>query len=242
VRQGEGVETLEYATGRLVDVHRGAGAGQVLLWHGRQPDMRAAVAPLADLIAAHGPTVHAADWNSHADDGGRSDVLGSLRFVRESIETGGGDPDSMVLVGWSLGGTAAAGLTLHARRLGVRFAHTVCLAGGFPAPDPISGDQLLAGRLPSSKRPSPFTLLHGIADDIVPVATSRAFAQQLIQAGWPVDVVELPTDHGGIAGAELDPSGDGYQPATDDATRSVAAEVADRIAALTLSPPGTPPS
>ncbi|MFZ0142525.1 MAG: hypothetical protein WAL70_15705 [Aeromicrobium sp.] len=234
------METLEYAPGRLVDVHHGEGTGHVLLWHGRQPDMRAAVAPLSDLIAARGPTVHAADWNSHADDGGRSDVLGSLRFVRESITTDGGDPDSVVLVGWSLGGTAAAGLTLHSRRLGVGFAHTVCLAGGFPAPDPISGDQLLTGQLPGSKHPTPFTLLHGIADDIVPVSTSRAFAQQLAQAGWPVEVVELPTDHGGIAGAELDPTGDGYQPATDEATRSVAIEVAERIAALT--PSGTPPS
>ena len=50
---------------------------------------------------------------------------------------------------------------------------------------------------------------------MVPVATSRAFAQQLTQSGWPVEVVELPTGHGGIAGAELDPTGDGYQPATD---------------------------
>ncbi len=52
MRQGGGVDTLEYAPGRLVDVHRGAGAGHVLLWHGRQPDMRDAVAPLSELIAA----------------------------------------------------------------------------------------------------------------------------------------------------------------------------------------------
>ena len=231
MRQGEGVDTLEYAPGRLVDVHRGVGAGHVLLWHGRQPDMRDAVAPLSELIAARGPTVHAADWNSHADDGGRSDVLSSLRFVRESIESGGGDPDSLVLVGWSLGGTAAAGLTLHARRLGVGVAHTVCLAGGFPAPDPISGAKLLTEQLPSSKHPTPFTLLHGTADDIVPVATSRAFAQQLTQAGWPVEVVELPTDHGGIAAAVLDPTGDGYEAASDEATLAVGATIADRIAA-----------
>jgi hypothetical protein len=55
-----------------------------------------------------------------------------------------------------------------------------------------------------------------------------------------VEVVELPTDHGGIAGAELDPTGDGYQPASDEATQAVASEVADRIAAVTSS--GTPPS
>lgn len=232
MRQGEEVDTVEYAPGRLADMHRGIRAGHVLLWHGRQPDMRSAVAPLAGLIAARGPTVHAADWNSHADDGGRSDLLGSLRFVRDSIGNDGGDPDTLVLVGWSLGGLAAAGLALHARKLGIGVAHAVCLAGGFTAQDPISG-QHLTGPLPSSKRPIGFTLLHGIADDVVPVATSRAFAQQLAQAGWPVEIVELPTGHGGIAGAELDPTGDGYQPATDQATRSVAVEVAERVAALT---------
>jgi dienelactone hydrolase len=235
MRQGEVVDTVEYAPGRLADVHRGIRAGHVLLWHGRQPDMRDAVAPLAGFIAARGPTVYAADWNSHADDGGRSDLLRSLRFVRDSIRADGGDPDSLVLVGWSMGGTAAAGLALHARKLNIGVAHTVCLAGGFSAPDPISGNQLLTGRLPKSKQPSGFTLLHGVADDVVPVATSRAFAQQLTQADWPVEVVELPTGHGGIAGAELDPTGDGYQPATDQATRSVAIEVAERIAALTSS-------
>jgi hypothetical protein len=52
-----------------------------------------------------------------------------------------------------------------------------------------------------------------------------------------VEVVELPTGHGGIAGAELDPTGDGYQPATDEETRSVAIEVAERIAALTPPAP-----
>jgi predicted esterase len=197
--------------------------------------MRSAVAPLSRLIAARGPTVHAADWNSHADDGGRSDLLRSLRFVRESVEAGGDDPDSLVLVGWSLGGTAAAGLTLHARKLGVGVAHTMCLAGGFTAPDPISGAHL-TGRLPSSKNPSGFTLLHGIADDVVPIAASRAFGQQLAEAGWPVGVVELPTGHGGIAGAELNPTGDGYQAATDEKTIAVATEVAGRIAAVTASP------
>jgi predicted esterase len=197
--------------------------------------MRSAVAPLSGLIAARGPTVHAADWNSHADDAGRSDLLHSFRFVREAAEADGADPDSLVLVGWSLGGTAAAGLTLHARRLGVSVAHTMCLAGGFPAPDPISGVHL-TGRLPSSKSPSGFTLFHGTADDVVPVAASRAFGQQLAQSGWPVEVVELPTGHGGIAGAELDPTGDGYQAATDEKTIAVATEVAGRIAAVTASP------
>lgn len=207
----------------------------MLLWHGRQPDMRAAVAPLARMIAERGPTVHAVDWNSHADDGGRADILGSLRFVRTSIEARGGDPDALVLVGWSMGGTAATGVTLQADELGVTIAHTVCLAGGFPAPEPISGLQLMTDPLPTRANPTPFTLLHGIGDDVVQVSVSRAFAQRLEQAGWPVTVVEVPTDHGGIAATELDDSEDGYRPADDPATLAVAADVAARIAAVTSS-------
>lgn len=226
---------MEYAPDRRLDVHPGSGPGHVALWHGRQPDMRDIVAPLSRAIAERGPTVHAVDWNSHADDDGRDDVLRSVRFVRESIRASGGDPDALVLAGWSMGGTAAAGLTLHAERLGLRVAHTVCLAGGFPAPDPISGTQLLTDPLPQSSAPTRFTLIHGVGDDVVQISVSRAFAQRLEQAGWPVEVVEVPTDHGGIAAAELDASEDGYQPATDPDTLAVAGQVADRIAAVSPS-------
>jgi dienelactone hydrolase len=191
------VETVEQAPGRAADVHHGIGPGYALLWHGRGPNERGALAPLARLIAARGPSVVVPDWSSEADDGGRADLLGSARLARERIDTAGGDPDSLVLVGWSLGGTAAAGLTIHARRLGVGIAHTVCLAGAFTAPDPISGD-LLTGHLPDGRDRTPFTLMHGLADENVPVAASRAFAQALQLAAWPVEVVELPTDHFGI--------------------------------------------
>ena len=88
----------------------------------------------------------------------------------------------------------------------------MCLAGAFATPDPISGE-LLTGRLPDGRQRSSFTLLHGIADENVPVAASRAFAQSLKLAGWSVEVVELPTDHVGIVDEQ-------------------AVEVAGRVAAL----------
>jgi len=43
-----------------------------------------------------------------ADDGGRADLLDSVHFARERVD----HPDSLVLVGWSMGGLAAAGLTV----------------------------------------------------------------------------------------------------------------------------------
>lgn len=65
------VETVKYAPGRLADVYGGPARPTVLLWHGVQTDARAAVGPLAGLLAARGATVVAPDWKSHAHDGGR---------------------------------------------------------------------------------------------------------------------------------------------------------------------------
>jgi predicted esterase len=70
--------TEEYAPGRHVDVHGEGQDGVVLMWHGRGPDERAAMAPLAQAVALAGVRVLAADWDSTAVDHGRSDILGSL--------------------------------------------------------------------------------------------------------------------------------------------------------------------
>ncbi|GBE68106.1 hypothetical protein MFM001_45680 [Mycobacterium sp. MFM001] len=220
------METVEYAPRRLVDLVGDADRRTVLLWHGQQSNARAAVRPLAELVAGHGLAVVAPDWNSHADDGGRDDLLRSVEFARQRTT----EPDKLVLVGWSLGGAAAAGLTAQAHRYGVHFAHTVCLAGAFMVPDPITGKQPAAW-LPDAQNRSPFTLLHGVADHAVPVATSRDFASALEQNDWPVELVELAADHGSIAGAGYDPVADRYSPGQDRDTLAVASDVAARIAA-----------
>jgi dienelactone hydrolase len=133
--------------------------------------------------------------------------------------------DRLALVGWSLGGVAAAGLTVHAQQHGVQLGHTVCLAGAFTARDPICGGHV-ALELSRPAGRSPFTLLHGVADDVVPIGASRRFASTLERNGWPVEFVELGADHGAIAGAAYDAGAHGYS-ATDDATTlSVATEVA----------------
>jgi dienelactone hydrolase len=218
------VESVEYAPGRWADVFGDSAQTTVLLWHGMQTDARAAVRPLAGLLAELGAAVVAPDWNSHAEDRGSADLLRSLDFTRTRTE------DPIVLVGWSLGGAAAAGVTLHARQFNIKLAHTVCLAGAFMARDPITGRPLTEGLSPD-RVGSPFTLLHGLADDAVPVASSREFAASLEGIGWPVEVVELAADHGSIAGAEYDPVADRYEPAKDDQALRVARDVAARIAA-----------
>jgi predicted esterase len=217
--------TVEYAAGRLADVLGESSQPTVLLWHGQQPDARSSVRPLGELIAGHGLGVIAPDWNSYADDGGRADLLGSVQFARERLD----HPDSLVLVGWSMGGLAAAGLTVQAQRLGVAFAHTVCLSGAFMVPDPIF-NELPATQVNDGAPRSPFTLLHGVADRIIPLSVAHDFAAALRQHQWPVQVVELSADHGSIAGAVYDASAGRYSAAIDAETLAVAADVAARIA------------
>ncbi|ORV88794.1 alpha/beta hydrolase family protein [Mycolicibacterium iranicum] len=126
---------MEYAPGRSIDLFGAPCDPTVLLWHGTQKDARRTVRTLANLLADRGLGVAVPDWDSHSDDGGRSDLLLSVDYARSWSEK----PDGLVLVGWSLGGVAAAGLTMDAADHGLVLAHTVCLAGAFMVPDPISG-------------------------------------------------------------------------------------------------------
>jgi dienelactone hydrolase len=214
------VPTHEYAPGRSLDLYGDAPAPVVLLWHGMQTDSRAAVRPLAERIAERGFAVVAPDWNSHAADHGRSDLLASARFAAGQT----GAADGLTVVGWSLGGAAAAGLTFGAGAYGLRIARAVCLAGAFMAPDPLTGEPLSPGSAAGDR--VPITLLHGAADDVVPVSASRDFAAQIGVAGWRVQYVELAADHANIVGARYDEAGDRYEPSDDPASLAVAAEVA----------------
>ena len=219
------MRTQEYAPGRPVDLYGDPIDRTVLLWHGTQTDARATVRTLAGMLVDRGLSVVVPDWDSHSTDNGRSDLLASADFARQwsRAETGLG------VIGWSLGGVAAAGLAARAADIGLELAFTVCLAGAFMVRDPIFGLDVGDALTGAGRRP-PFTLLHGSADDVVAPAVSRAFAAQLRAHDWPVRLVELAADHGNIAGARYDSAHDRYAPADDEATRSVTAEVADHIA------------
>jgi hypothetical protein len=72
--------------------------------------------------------------------------------------------------------------------------------------------------------------LHGVADRVIPLSVANDFAAALRQHDWPVQVVELPADHGSIAGAVYEASAGRYRAATDAKTLAVAVDVAARIA------------
>lgn len=223
------MDTVEYVPGRSADLFGEPSRPTVLLWHGTQTDSRAAVGVLAEAIAELGVGVIAPDWDSHAADGGRADLLSSVRFAL--TRSAGAD---LVLVGWSLGGVAAAGLTLRAQQFNVPVAHAVCLGGAFMVDDPISGGPVLRD-VPDTAVRTPFSLLVGDADDVVPASAAVQFAAGLQALKWPVEIVEVAADHGSIAGARYDAAADRYEPDDDPATAAVARAVATHIAAVAQS-------
>lgn len=81
-------------------------------------------------------------WNPDAEDGGRTELLTSIRDARELLATQGDDPDQLRLLGIGRGAVAAAGVARYARRLGIAFAHVTCVAPNWNEPDPFSGDLL----------------------------------------------------------------------------------------------------
>lgn len=197
------------ASGKALDVYRRHGAGlgpTVLLWHGRGPDERDVLEPLARLVAERGPVVFVPDWRSDAPDGGQGHLWESIDFIRDNSGDFGGDSNRMVLAGWSLGGKAAAGIGVNEAASG-RWSPSgvVCIACGFDRPAPSTGTVPLDDLATTAAEPVPFWLVHGTRDHIVNVEQSRRFAKALRGRGWRVTVVEADTDHAGIVMTEYDP-------------------------------------
>ncbi|MFC5664176.1 dienelactone hydrolase family protein [Kitasatospora misakiensis] len=203
-------ETVEYALGRLMDVHRPpAGlAGPwpvVLLWHGKAPDTRFEVTPLAQEAAGHGLLVLAPDWRSDAPDSGRADLLTSLDHARRHAADHGGDPAlGFVLAGWSMSGreaiAVATGRDIPEDR---RPTAAVGIASNYARPAVTTGEAPLT-TLADRPSPVPLFLVHGTGDDLVPADATRALDTALLTPS--AEFLQLDTDHAGVILAEYDPA------------------------------------
>lgn len=189
---------ISYCPEHALDVHRLhvdiSGLPVVLLWHGRGPDERRVLEPLAQAAAARGLVVVVPDWRSSADDGGNEALRASLEFVGQRASEFGGDPERLVLAGWSLGGTAGLGLVLNGE---CRPAGYVGIATGHDDTCPTTGRPLpsvLAHEIPDT----PIWLLHGTRDEVVPVERGRAMAKMLVDQGARIQWHEFDTDHAGV--------------------------------------------
>jgi len=224
------------ADGRLLDIHQPADAPAttptVLLWHGRGPDERDVLAPLAREAAALGLTVVVPDWRPDASDGGWGHLLASVRFVRERVGELGSDAERIVLAGWSLGAYAAVSAMLRPDLVdGWRPMAVVGIAGKYVWGRPEMGlrdprEELAAAAVP----PIPVHLVHGTADDVVPFHHSREFADLLRHHRWPVSCTETESDHAGVVMTEYDPAQERCLP-----TRNARVLEAGRAAARVLA-------
>jgi acetyl esterase/lipase len=209
------------ASGQRLDVYRPAAASEplpvVLLWHGRGPDERDVLAPLARAVATQGVVVYLPDWRSDVHDGGRAHQKASVAFARRTAADFGGDDERIVLAAWSLGGKAAVGVALVPAALdGWRPRAVAGVAVGYTTAAPTTGrapmDDVAAIR--DSVPAVPVSLVHGTADPVVDVDQSRRLCAALRHRGRPVSLTELDTDHAGVVMTEYDPEQRRCRPAT----------------------------
>lgn len=226
--------TEEPTPGRHLDV-RGEGP-VVVLWHGRGADSRGVLDGLSELIAGHGLTVVTPDWDAAHPDGGRADLLTSVRRAREIATEQGQDPDTIVVAGWSLGGVAALSLALNARRLGVGVGGLVLIApaDGPHATDPLTG-QPLPTELPSGAGRCRVDIVYGEDDTITPPDMVSGLELRLRAAGWYTSLHAIAADHGEVVGATYDERRDAFVPARSARARDGAQAVAAIVAAATSS-------
>lgn len=221
----------EYAPGRRLLVRGAPEHGVVLLWHGRGVDSSSWMEPLADRVAARGALALAPDWSSETVDGGRSDLLTSLRHARELASEAGHDPDRLVLAGWSLGGTAATSMAVHSKRLGVGLGGVVLMA---PADGPGVLDGISGGPLPRvlprGEGRCRIDVLYGEDDTSTPPDQVGGLELRLRAAGWTTSLQAVAADHGEIVGCRYDARREVYRPSDQSRARAAADEVADVIA------------
>lgn len=191
----------------------------------------AATAPLADALAARGVVVFNVSYRTVSTGGGFptsvDDVACAVATARAAAAAYTTTPERVVLIGHSAGAHLAALVALAPGEFGGDCAEdTSKPADGFVGLSGPYDTDLLAPVLSmffgttieedpdawargnpityvESAPPIPVLLLHGDADELVPVAFSRELANLLEAAGKPVIFETLP---GGVHATTLDPA------------------------------------
>ena len=195
---------------QFVDFRRAAeGAGRPLIinihggfWRVRY-DLQHAE-PLCEALSAAGFVTANIEYRRVGEPGGGwpgtfDDVKRAVAFARQHAPQYGGNPSRTIVLGHSAGGhlalwvaaevpdlTAAIGLAPVASLHQTLSDNAVAgLMGGTPTQFP----NRYAYANPARPTPVPRVIIHGTADDIVPIALSRAYAA-------PARLIEIPgADH-----------------------------------------------
>ena len=220
------METVEYAAGRLADV-----VGRPFATDGsavaRAAGRRTLIGPAACRVAVR-PRLGR----------GRSglEFLRGRRRARRSAELGAVHPRAgrrprrcgarRLVDGWRGGGGADdSGATV--RRARSRTPSAWPARSWWPTRSPVASRRPNCAVMRHAPR-SPCCTAYRIASSLSRWPTISPSA--LRHNDWPVEVVELPADHGSIAGAVYDAAAGRYSAATDSKTLAVAADVAAHIA------------
>lgn len=226
------VGAVDYGLGQLLDIYepeRPRGSVHVLLWHGRGPNERDVLEPLAQQMAAAGVTTIVPDWTSADGGKGRHHLSASLAFTRELSAAIGFD--RVVLAGWSLGANAGLDVVLRTTILGGwRPSAFIGLSGGFDDSPFRERDPFGITVDPSV----PLLLIHGTFDEVVPVERARITFDALVGAGWEITLRELETDHAGAIGTIYDPIDHRCVPTFDPVRQALLTTVAGWIADFAL--------
>ena len=137
-----------------------------------------------------------------AADRGAAALTASLD---QAVALTGGRPEVLlVVVGWSLGGTAALSLALDPG-LAARVSAVVGLAANPRGPSPVDGSEPLARvRQGLDHGPPPIHLVHGRRDTVVPAADARTSTVACRGVGIRSSLALVDTDHAGIVGTRYD--------------------------------------
>ncbi|WP_338020726.1 alpha/beta hydrolase [Streptomyces sp. TR1341] len=224
-------------SGKLLDLYQPVGvpepAPAVLLWHGQGPDERDVLGTIARAAAARGVLVLVPDWRPDAPDDGRTHLEESADFVRRNVADLGGDPERIVLAGWSRGAKAAVGVALNPEGFdNWRPRAVVGIAGAYVTAAPSTGTVPLEDLRQNSDSltPLPVWLVHGTTDPVVDVERSRELHTALVEHGWPTSLAEVATDHAGVIMTEFVPERQRCLPSTADHAVEAGSLTADVLA------------
>jgi len=210
----------------------------VVLWHGRGANEGHVLDALAGALHREGCTVVVPDWDHSAPDRGAAALRASLDSAFALADD---HAVSVVVAGWSLGGTAALSLALSGSSAR-RPAAVVGLAGDTRARSPLDGT-VPVERLtrPLDDDPPPLHLVHGRADTVVPVEEVLAFAEACRGAGARCTLDVVASDHAGVVGTAYDPNRGVCVP-SDDVAATTGLTAAVRAVNAALIGSQTPPS
>ncbi len=133
-----------------------------------------------------------------------------------------------MVLGWSLGGTAALGLALRSAHP----LHTILVAPGY-APRAIDAFSGLPLPEVFPRGDGSVDIFWGNRDELVDEAMARGLGGRLQDAGWAVTLTELDADHSGVVGIRFDEELDRY--VLDPAARSAMEPLVAAVVAASRS-------